>query len=157
MSTRARIGIIQPRGTVRSIYTHWGGAPTDHGPILLTHYASPSRVLDLLELGNLSVLGPEIGSRHGFDLHAVDDRFARWCLAYGRDRGDPQEVALVDDCVESFIETCRSCRADHAYLWSADRWIACVIPAAKVEPTWVPLAQLMASAARTPSRAGGAA
>lgn len=157
MSTRASIGIIQPRGAVRSIYTHWGGAPSDHGPILLTYYSSPSRILDLLELGNLSVLGPEIGSRHGFDLHTVDDRFARSCLAYGRDRGDPHEGALLDGDMEFFIETCRSTRAEYAYLWSADRWIGCVIPAVEIEPTWVPLAQLMASAVLTPSRAGGVA
>ena len=157
MSTRARIGITQPQGTVRSIYTHWGGAPADHGPILLTHYASLPRVLDLLELGNLSVLGPDIGEWHGFDLHAVDDRFARWCLAYGRDRGDPHEIALVDGCVESFIETCRSCRADYAYLWSTDRWIACALPAAPFTPTWVPLTDLLGSPDQTPSRNGGAA
>lgn len=77
MSTRTRIGIMEPRGAVRSIYTHWGGAPSEHGPILLTHYASQPQVLDLLELGNLSVLGPEIGEQHGFDQHSVDDRFAR--------------------------------------------------------------------------------
>lgn len=157
MSTRARIGILEPLGTVRSFYTHWDGAPIDQGPILLNHYASPSRVLDLLELGNLSVLGPEIGSRHGFDLHAADDRFACWCLAYRRDRGDPHEGALVDGGMEFFIETCRSTRADYAYLWSADRWIACVIPAAKIEPTWVPLAQLMVSADLTAPRARGVA
>lgn len=157
MSTRARIGIVQPRGTVRSIYTHWGGAPSDHGPILLTYYSSRTLVLDLLKLGNLSMLGPEIGDQHAFDQHLLDDRFARWCLAYGRDRGDPYEGALVDGDMEFFIETCRSTRAEYAYLWSADRWIACVIPAAKIEPTWMPLAQLMASADLTPSRAGGVA
>ena len=157
MSTRARIGIIQPQGTVRSIYTHWGGAPTDHGPILLTHYASPSRVLDLLELGNLSVLGPEIGSRHGFDLHAVDDRFARWCLAYGRDRGDPHEHALVDASVEFFVETCRICRADYAYLWTTERWIGCAIPAAPIAPIWMPLSDLMGFSCKKRFHCGGAA
>lgn len=157
MSTRARIGITQPQGSVRSIYTHWSGAPADHGPILLTHYASLPRVLDLLELGNLSVLGPDIGERHEFERQSLDDRFAQWCLAYGRDRGDPHEQALVDASVEFFVETCRICRADYAYLWTTERWIGCAIPAAPIAPTWVPLSDLMSSSVKKRFHCGGAA
>ena len=134
MSTRARFGITQPQGSVRSIYTHWGGAPGDHGLILLTHYAALPRVLDLLELGNPSVLGPDIGERHGFEQRSVDDRFTRWCLACGRDRVDPHVQALVDGSAESFIETCRICSTDYAYLCSTEHWIGCAIPAAAIAP-----------------------
>ena len=38
MSTRARIGIVRPNGSILSIYTHSDGYISHHGPILLEHY-----------------------------------------------------------------------------------------------------------------------
>ena len=142
MSTRARIGITQPQGTVRSIYTHWGGSTDGNGPILLAHYGSLPAVLELLELCNLSILGPEVGEPHVFDLHRNKQRFSTWCLAYGRGRGDRDQAALLDDSIERFIDTCQTCRAEYAYLWRTDHWITCTVPALKTAAhTWVPLTE----------------
>lgn len=96
MGTRARIGIVEPDGSVTSIYTHWDGYPDHHGPILLNHYATEERVRALLALGDLSVLDEGLGEKHDFD-----NRPEGVCNAYGRDRGEAdvsaRRSASVDD------------------------------------------------------------
>lgn len=86
MSTNARIGVQNEDGTVTSVYTHWDGYPSHHGPLLLEHYATEESLRRLLALGDLSSLAPEIGEAHDFD-RALDEH-PDWVNAYGRDRGE---------------------------------------------------------------------
>lgn len=83
MSTRSRIGILEPDGSVTSIYCHWDGYVDHHGPILRDHYKTEAKVRALMALGSISSLGEEIGEKHNFEnpLPGV-------CTAYGRDRGE---------------------------------------------------------------------
>lgn len=87
MGTRARIGLLTQEDVVRSIYTHWDGYTDHHGPILLEAFDTPEKITALLDLGDLSVLGREIGEKHDFDA-PYDGEFADTCRAYGRDRGE---------------------------------------------------------------------
>jgi hypothetical protein len=105
MSTRSRIGIIRERPAlaaplVESIYCHFDGYPEGVGQTLIDHWTTTEKVLDLIELGDLSSLGSEIGEDQGTDwfdkawgvLHPEgeewnDPRLA-WCIAYTRDRGE---------------------------------------------------------------------
>lgn len=57
MSTRSRIGMTMPDGTVRSIYCHCDGYLKHNGLILLEHYSDPKVLAKLLDLGSLSYLG----------------------------------------------------------------------------------------------------
>ncbi len=84
MSTRSRIAVKQEDGSYTSIYCHFDGYPTGVGKILTTFYTDPAKVEQLIELGSLSSIGPEIGAQHPFD----DDSgiYSTWCRAYGRDR-----------------------------------------------------------------------
>lgn len=96
MGTRARIGIVEPNGSVTSIYTHWDGYPDHHGPIPLNHYTTEERVRALLALGDLSVLDKDVGEKHDFNNPPEGV-----CNAYGRDRGEDEvsarRSASVDD------------------------------------------------------------
>ncbi len=83
MGTRARVGIENADGHITSIYTHWDGDPSHHGPILTGSFATLERVTELMTLGDLSILGEEIGERHPFDNPDNDV-----CTAYGRDRDE---------------------------------------------------------------------
>lgn len=87
MGTRARIGLRTING-VDSIYTHWDGYPSHHGPILLEHYSERGQVEALIALGDLSSLNAELGQQHPFDAPHDDPVSGCWCLAYGRDRGE---------------------------------------------------------------------
>jgi hypothetical protein len=85
MATRSTIALEHADGTVSQIYCHWDGYLDHNGVILKTHYADPGKVSDLIALGDISYLGKELGQKHDFDNPTNRD----WCLAYGRDRGEP--------------------------------------------------------------------
>ena len=61
MSTRSAIAIQETKdGPVQHIYCHFDGYPKHNGKILNEHYRDPSKVKELLALGDLSVLDETI-------------------------------------------------------------------------------------------------
>jgi hypothetical protein len=90
VGTRSTINIENADGTVTSMYCHWDGYISHHGPILLNFYETEVKVRALLELGSLSVLGKEIGKKHDFDKppREADE----WCRSHLRDRGEKDAV-----------------------------------------------------------------
>ena len=85
MATRSRIGLYDPQTqTVNSIYCHWDGYPEHNGKILVKHYTDINKIHELLNLGDLSVLGEEIGVRTDFNNPHITEQ----CIAYSRDRGE---------------------------------------------------------------------
>lgn len=118
MATRASIGIIIG-GNVKSIYLHNDGYESHVLPILTGHYSTTKRVMALMALGDLSVLGENLGTKH--DFRSCPDKT---CNAYGRDRGE-DGVAATDWTREEFEGACESC----AYLFECDaegggRWLS---------------------------------
>jgi len=82
MSTNAYIGVELSDHTIKYIYLHWDGYVKGAGFKLKSFYLSPEKVKELIDLGDLSVLGNEIGEKHDFD----EARKNNWTTAYGRDR-----------------------------------------------------------------------
>lgn len=95
MSTRARVGITIPEG-IESIYVHFDGYPEGVGQKLLDHWTEADKVRQLIDLGDLSQLGEEIGEKHDFDTYygSRPEAELAMCLAYGRDRGE-EDVTSV--------------------------------------------------------------
>ena len=56
MGTRSRIAIRNADNTYLSVYCHWDGYPSHHGPILQEHYNSEDKVRALLAGGDFSSL-----------------------------------------------------------------------------------------------------
>lgn len=83
MATRSNIGILNEDGTVDYIYCHFDGYPEHNGAILNKHYTTEGKVRMLIGLGDLSILGEDIGEKQDFN-----NRVKGCCLAYGRDRGE---------------------------------------------------------------------
>jgi hypothetical protein len=85
MSTNATI-IVQRPGTQEfaSIYTHWDGYPSHHGKILLEHYDTYEKVVELIQLGGLS------------ELHPTPDA----CVAFHRDRGEELTIRVGTDLTD---------------------------------------------------------
>jgi hypothetical protein len=127
MGTRSRIGMVNADGTIQSIYCHWDGGPAHHGPILLQHYGL-AEVSMLMCLGDLSTLGPTIGTKHDFDSRAEGE-----CTFYHRDRGDTDCESVTDATSEDFYETANGSDAAYLYLFTrveeepetAARWWVC--------------------------------
>lgn len=84
MATRSTIALEYADGTVQQIYCHWDGYLEHNGKILAEHYMDPFKLQQLVDLGDLSVLAPEIGEKHAFD----GNDHTNWCMFYGRDRGE---------------------------------------------------------------------
>jgi hypothetical protein len=70
-------------GTVEQIYCHWDGYLDHNGMILYKHYVDPFKTRDLIDLGDLSSLRPNIGSQHSFDKGPEGE-----CTFYKRDRNE---------------------------------------------------------------------
>ena len=83
MATRSRIGLEFPDGHVESIYCHWDGYPEHNGRILQSCYNDFSSVYQLIQLGDLSILGESVGEKQDFNRPCEG-----WCLSYSRDRGE---------------------------------------------------------------------
>ena len=94
MATRSRIALKLNETECLSIYCHWDGYISNQGPILVKHYTTEEKVRTLMELGDLSFLGEELGEKHDFDRG--HNEHPRWCLAYGRDRGEDNTQARQD-------------------------------------------------------------
>ena len=115
MSTRSRIGIANEDGTVTSIYCHFDGYPEHNGRLLLEHWNDKYLVEHLMNLGDLSVLGKEIGERQNFNQPTSGN----WCLAYGRDRGEQGVDAMEHHSVPYFLYN----GEEYNYLFQDGKWL----------------------------------
>lgn len=84
MATRSTIALEYADGTVGQVYCHWDGYLDHNGQILQKHYQDPFKVRALLDLGDLSSLGDDLGDQHDFDSAASYEG----CTFYMRDRGE---------------------------------------------------------------------
>jgi len=117
MSTRCFIGISMSTHHIHGIYCHSDGGPSDVGKVLLEHYQDPEKIRKLIEHGDVSILGPEIGDRHDFDNPPAGQT-----TFFARDRGeesDPEVYETTDD----FLEHARGSDAAFVYLFDRDRWL----------------------------------
>jgi len=100
MATRSTIALEFADGTVQQVYCHWDGYLDNNGKLLQAHYMDPFKVRDLIDLGDISSLRPEIGVAHPFSMwdlaegqkmerEEFDAKFGNMTTFYGRDRGEP--------------------------------------------------------------------
>jgi len=101
MATRSTIALEFADGSVGQVYCHWDGYLSNNGKILQEHYSDPFKLRDLIDLGSISSLGPEIGEKHPFDnphKYGTPEYFAEQASRrnittfYGRDRGETDGV-----------------------------------------------------------------
>jgi len=95
MGTRSTIALEFADGTVQQVYCHWDGYVQHNGKILHQHYSDPFKLRDLIDLGDLSSLRPNIGEQHAFSPFEVkmplaehDALYGEMCTFYARDRGE---------------------------------------------------------------------
>lgn len=90
MATRSTIALEFADGTVGQVYCHSDGYLSYNGKILMTHYTDPFKLKQLIDNGDVSFLGVDIGEKIDFNASAVYNDFnqAVQCRFYGRDRGE---------------------------------------------------------------------
>jgi len=114
----------------RSIYCHSDGDPSGVGQTLLKHYRHIRQIKALFRLGDLSVLGEQLGEKHDFDWPgkvpagqiASDPRF-KMCRAYERDRGEEGCRARYHQSFANLMDDADECRAKWLYVWHGEVWL----------------------------------
>jgi hypothetical protein len=112
----------------KSGYCHWDGYLEYNGSILQKHYDS-AKANNLVALGDLSSLKPEIGIQHAFGYHGTEisaedyeKQFGNMCTFYGRDRGESNVEFQTDTDFEAFIERVQGCCAEWYYIMRDGVW-----------------------------------
>ncbi|ETA74481.1 hypothetical protein [Ligilactobacillus equi] len=118
MSTNANIGIIakQNSSTIVWIRCHWDGYPASVGKILTEKYTEPSKVWQLIALGDISSLGENLEPTT--DSHSFEHPEENTTIAYHRDRHEDWSPALrpaVDTNLDRFLDV------EYAYLFDQDK------------------------------------
>jgi hypothetical protein len=117
-------------GTVcKSIYCHWDGYLSHNGAILQEHYDS-AKANNLVALGDLSSLRPQLGEKHAFsqfevpkeEVEAFKTLTEDWCTFYGRDRGETGIEWKVSHTFNEFLELCERTDAEYYYVMENDQW-----------------------------------
>ena len=128
MGTRSRIAVMH--GTVcKSVYCHWDGYLEHNGAILQEHYDS-AKANNLVALGDLSSLRPNIGEKHAFsqfevpaeEVEAYKTLTEDMCTFYGRDRGETGIEFKVSHTFKDFLELCERTDAEYYYIMEDGKW-----------------------------------
>jgi hypothetical protein len=126
MATRSAIG-VEVENEIRAVYCHWDGYVDNNGQILQEHY-DLDKTLKLIELGDLSSLGPEIGEKRPFDnphkygtkeFRAWDEEHRKFCNFYGRDRGESGTAYRTYQNADDFFNNFNS-GEEYFYLLARD-------------------------------------
>lgn len=119
MATRSNIGIVNQDKSISSIYCHWDGYPEYTGKMLLNHYTTVDIVTELLKLGNLSQLCENVNPT---ESHTFAEPQKGVCVAYGRERGEKDQEAIVFEDLGEFEDSASNSWADYQYLFEDGKW-----------------------------------
>jgi hypothetical protein len=130
MATRSVIGKLESDGKVTAIYCHWDGYADRVGLMLMKHYQDVAKIDDLMTLGDLSSLAPEIGERHPFSYHEVqmtseryDELYGNMCVSYKRDRNEVNTESTIYDSIDSYADNAlRDKGGEFLYLYEDGFW-----------------------------------
>lgn len=121
MATRSSIAILNINGTVEGHYCHSDGYLSWNGVKLYLHYQSVSKVKKLIELGDMSVLHPEVEPPKGYE-HSYDNPFGDVSVFYGRDRGESGIDSKKYDSLESYLKTGDFQEYDYIFKEKNQQW-----------------------------------
>jgi hypothetical protein len=127
MGTHSRIGVMHGN-KVKSVYCHWDGYLEHNGQVLEQYYDS-AKANNLVALGDMSTLRPQIGEKHAFsqfdlppeEVEAYKELTRDWCTFYGRDRGEVS-VWKVANTFEEFLDQADGCGAEFYYIMKDGVW-----------------------------------
>lgn len=129
MATRCYIGLEGLDGTVRYVYCHWDGYPSETGRILQEDWQSYTLVYNMINKGNMSYLGRNLGDTNFYCKEGdpnEEDEGARYCKdvnAYS---------ATAPDYLIEYIYLFKNIGTGYSwFLWEPDK------------KTWEPLQQVL--------------
>jgi len=123
MSTNAVIGMQFPSGHIKSIGLHSDGYPKHAGAVLIEHYADTNKVDMLINLGDISFLGPEV---HNAPKEVIDtDEVYDFTSAYHRDKGEEFNPPRVFASTYLWLrDATNNTSAQYGYLYEVSKgWV----------------------------------
>lgn len=127
MGTRSMIGIENPSsGRVKAVYCHWDGYLEHNGEILEKNYSSSPKINNLIALGDISSLRPEIGIKHDFSRldstlpeAEYEKLYGDMTTFYSRDRGEDAPYKSFDSA-ETAVDHYQGSWVEYFYLYRYD-------------------------------------
>jgi hypothetical protein len=116
MSTNSTIAIKNENGSFTSVYCHWDGYPEYVGRILALHFNTPEKIRELLALGTISQLAPDISCPDG---HSFENPVKGHAVFYGRDRGEPNIQAKT---YGTYIDLLKRDGREYNYFYMDGQW-----------------------------------
>jgi len=127
MGTRSLIGVMHG-DKCKAVYCHWDGYLSHNGKILQEHYDS-AKANHLIALGDISSLGPTIGTKHPFSMYEANmtqDEFYNlyrdMCTFYGRDRGEIGVDFKVFQDYDEVLDFADGCLLEYYYIMKDGVW-----------------------------------
>ena len=127
MGTRSLIAVVHGNN-YKTVYCHWDGYLSHNGRILQEHYDSP-KANNLVALGNISSLQPNIGEKHPFSQFDTDmpskeykEKYGNMTTFYGRDRDEEGQEFVTHTSKESLIEHFNDSWCEFAYIMQDGVW-----------------------------------
>jgi hypothetical protein len=133
MGTRSAIAVAHG-DVIKAVYCHWDGYLEHNGRILQKHY--PSHLANqLVAMGDISSLRPEIGEKHAFSrmdtlneagitMSAEDyeTAYGNMTTFYARDRGEDPADWSVFNSREDFVSEMGHRGCEYLYLMDGGVW-----------------------------------
>ena len=121
MSTRSSIA-IKHGDRIKSIYCHSDGYLEYNGRVLFNHYSDSVKVNKLIAMGDMSMLGREIGEKINFNapMQYDENNIAEQCRFYSRDRGEEGVEFKSFDDEAAWVNFYSDC--EYFYLYDHGVW-----------------------------------
>lgn len=116
MGTRSLIAKKEKTGYF-AIYCHCGGYPEGVGKTLVENYTDEKKIDELLNLGDISSLGKEIGEKHDFEECPKEQT-----NAYGRDRGEKETEKSFEPTLKDLLKLADRRNCEYVYIFSNGEW-----------------------------------
>lgn len=120
MSTRSSIAILNLDGTVHGHYCHSDGYLGWNGAMLYEHYRDVNKVKELVDLGDMSVLYPNVNPQ-GKD-HSFDNPEDGVCIFYGRDRSEDNVETQKYSSLEHYLKEGNFQEYDYVFHEKRNAW-----------------------------------
>jgi hypothetical protein len=120
MSINALIALDNNDGTYSTVYLHWDGYPSYALQTLESFYSDINKVRKLIQLGDISSLGPLIEPDEGVP-HSWDNPAPGVTVFYGRDRHETVTKAQHSPSMAHLKQA--SQRYSFTYIFTNNEWI----------------------------------
>lgn len=117
MSIPSFIGMEMDDHSINGIYCHWNGHLSHNGKILLNYYYNKNKIKYLLSLGDISSLGPEIGSEQDWN-----NPNNNWTVAYYRDYKEHYNAGECYGDLSTALDRFNISEYNYVYLFINNEW-----------------------------------